>query len=193
MRPDASKATDLTGYATQAVPSSFNNADVPYPGVSQQQAPPTHPSHRMSSGGFSLQKSPGYASNSGWSSQMSGAKAAFFSLGRRASTQRGNAATPPPPQRPLSSSPSAQSFQSLTRPPMKIGGPRNSMTSTDAASISSKTSAQNTITRDKIERLGDILPQASTEQLQTYLRKASGDSTLALQCFLEDERTGNLL
>lgn len=202
MRPDSSKATDLTSYAHQAVPTSFSNATVPYPGVYQTSStpapPPPSPStsaaHRLSTGGFSVPKS-GTVSGGGRSTPMMGAKAAFLSLGRRTSARATAAMSPS--QRPLSTSPSNQPMQSLSRPSMQISGPRSSPSNLESFGLPSRPSSSSTthisITREDVEKLSDVLPQASTHQLETYLRKTSGDATLALQCFLEDERTGSLL
>lgn len=174
MRPDASKATDLTSYATQTAPSSFTPTNVPYPGV-------VHPKRSASSSasGFSIQKP---------ASTSSSRSPRFFSLARRASARSG-----PSSQSKAPSATSSQQLYSLNRPGMQVGGPRNSLAPSEGSHHSSRPSTQNSVSNEEIAKLGDVLPHARKDQLGAYIRKANGDSTLALQCFLEDERTGQLL
>lgn len=174
MRPDASKATDLTSYAQQAPPRGFSPLNnVPYPGTMPESA---------ALGGKAANK----RSSMSAQSVFTGAGKSFLSLGRRTS--------------PRASSPNMAALQSpspLSRPSLHINGPRSSMSaepmSSTASGSSSSGHAVRPVTNDEIEKLQDVLPQASRNQLTAYIRKTNGDSTLALQCFLEDERRGQLI
>ena len=177
-RTDAMPLADITSHTP--APTSFIPTSLPYPGVL-----PNMPQNLNRPPSVTSVASSTRSRGTLGPGQSSGPRGNFFSLNRR-SSKSARAISAPLQNAALGDMPRMSNIGGPRELPGSLYQQRPSFASTARGSIDSS------MMNEEVEKLADILPQASRQDLETYLARANGDQSVAISTYLEDQRMGRV-